>query len=449
MKNEPVRYRMARVEKGDIVAMISATGTINPVINVQVGSQVSGIIQALYADYNSEVKKDQVIAQLDPSTFQAQVTQASANLESARANLKNVEADIANLSAGIENAQANLKTAKANVEKAQVAVKDAAQNLQRRLELFKAALISASDRDAAQTAYDSAVAQLKAAQAQEASAEAQLKSTQAQYRSALAKRDVAMAAIKQAEAALEQARVNLERTTIRSPIDGIVISRSVDVGQTVAASLQAPTLFTIAQDLTKMQVNANIDEADIGRVRVGQEAIFTVSSYPGETFTGKVIQIRNQPITTQNVVTYDTIIEVDNPELKLKPGMTATVSVIIAKREGVKRVLNTALNFKPDLLQAGRNRVQSSSREESSGTAYGSEKRDNSTPSKRDTRRVWILSESGPKPITVEVGLTDGTYTEIKGDSLQEGQEVIIGSEGPPKTSPQQSGRPPGFGRPF
>lgn len=456
MKNEPVRYRMARVEKGDIVAMISATGTINPVINVQVGSQVSGIIQALYADYNSEVKKDQVIAQLDPSTFQAQVTQAIANLESARANLKNVEADIANLSAGIENAQANLKTAKANVEKAQVAVKDAAQNLQRRLELFKAALISASDRDTAQTAYDSAVAQLKAAQAQEASAEAQLKSTQAQYRSALAKRDGAMAAIKQAEAALDQAKVNLEHTTIRSPIDGIVISRNVDVGQTVAASLQAPTLFTIAQDLTKMLVDTNVDETDIGKVRVGQEVIFTVSAYPGETFSGKVTQIRNQPITTQNVVTYDTLIEVDNPELKLKPGMTATVSIILAKREGVKRVLNAALNFKPDFLQAGKNPMKSSSQEgnsDGSGTAYGLEKRDKNSgspkPSTWGTRRVWILSESGPRPVSVEVGLTDGTYTEIKGDSLQEGQEVIIGTEGFKATSSQQSGRPPSFGRPF
>ncbi|HWP46636.1 MAG TPA: efflux RND transporter periplasmic adaptor subunit, partial [Candidatus Limnocylindrales bacterium] len=321
---------------------------------------------------------------------------------------------------------ANLKTAKANVEKAQVAVKDAAQNLQRRLELFKAALISASDRDTAQTAYDSAVAQLKAAEAQRDAVEAQLKSAKAQYNSALARREMALAGIKQAEAALEQAKVNLEHTTIRSPIDGIVISRSVDVGQTVAASLQAPTLFTIAQDLTRMQVNASIDETDIGKVRVGQEVIFTVSAYPGESFSGKVTQIRNQPITTQNVVTYDTIIEVDNPELKLKPGMTATVSIITAKREGVKRVLNAALNFKPASIEA---------------------RQPVALP--KGTRRVWILSNgSDPRPVSVEVGLTDGTYTEIKGDSLQEGQEVITGIK-EAKTDSQQSSRPPGFGRFF
>jgi len=205
---------------------------------------------------------------------------------------------------------------------------------------------------------------------------------------------------------------------IRSPIDGMVISRSVDVGQTVAASLQAPTLFTIAENLVKMQVHTSIDEGDIGKVRAGQDALFTVSAYPGERFTGKVVQVRNEPKTEQNVVTYDTILSADNPDLKLKPGMTATVSIIIDKREGVKKVLNAALSFKPESV----------------------------TP---NPRKVWILNEGGElQPIGVEVGITDGTYTEIKGDSLQEGQEVILGLEGPRKDS-QPGPRPPTFGRPF
>lgn len=452
-KKEPVKYKTARIEKGDIVTVVSATGTINPVINVQVGSQVSGIIQAIYVDYNSMVKKDQVIAQLDPSSFQAQVTQASANLESARANLKSVGAEIANLSASIENAQANLKNAKANVEKARVVLKDAEQNLQRRLELFKKSLISPSERDSAQTAYDSAIAQLKSAEAQEDSAEAQLRSANAQYRSSQAKREVALAEIKRAEAALELAKVNLEHTVIRSPIEGIVISRSVDVGQTVAASLQAPTLFTIAKDLVKMQVNTSVDEGDIGKVQVGQQAIFTVSSYSDEKFIGKVVQVRNEPKTEQNVVTYDTIIEMDNPELKLKPGMTATVTIIIDKRENVKKVLNAALSFKPKSEAEGKDRRQNQtepfSQDRNSDRINTANNDGVDRPSKAtrvtpgNRRKVWILNDGvGPQGIPVEVGITDGTYTEIKEGSLQEGQEVIIGIEGSRET-PQQSGRPP------
>jgi HlyD family secretion protein len=452
-KKESVKYKTARVEKGNLIFMVSATGIINPLINVQVGTQVSGIIRAIHVDYNSEVKKDQIIAELDPSTFQAQVTQASANLESARASLKNVEADMANISASIENAQANLKSAKANVEKAQVAVKDAEQTLQRRMELFKKSLVSPSERDTAQTAYDSSLAQLKASRAQEDSAEAQLKSARAQYNSALAKREAALAAIKQADASLQMAKVNLEHTIIRSPIDGIVISRSVDVGQTVAASLQAPTLFTIAKDLSQMQVNVSIDESDIGKILVGQQAAFTVSSYPGETFNGKVTQVRNAPITNQNVVTYDTILSADNPGLKLKPGMTATVNIIIHKREGIKKVLNAALNFNPEFATSKEPRANTSTSpsdtrntNRSTQIAVGAPGRSTPTASQR---KVWVLNDGAdPQPITTEVGITDGTYTEIKGDSLQEGQEIIVGLEGAKKGS-EQSGRPPSFGRFF
>jgi len=256
---------------------------------------------------------------------------------------------------------------------------------------------------------------------------------------------------------------------IRSPIDGMVISRSVDVGQTVAASLQAPTLFTIAENLVKMQINTSIDEGDIGKVQPGQQANFTVSSYPGEVFTGRVTQVRNEPKTEQNVVTYDAIIAVDNPDLKLKPGMTATVSIIIDKREDVKTVLNAALNFKPESADARKgpakagvtrravstaqggnsNRVGAAGLEDSPrppGEAAGASARTASTANRRN---VWILSDgAGPQAVTVEVGITDGTRTEIKGDALQEGQEVIVGLSESQKDRPT-GGRPPSFGRFF
>jgi len=336
-KDSAVKYRTAKVERGSISALVTANGTINPVITVLVGSQVSGTIQKLYADYNSHVKNGQLIAQIDPAIFQAQVSQAKAKVENAKAAFLNAQADIS-------TARSNVESNKANVIKARVAVEDTQRNLNRSLELFARNLISASDRDSAQTAYDSAKAQLEAAQAQEKASEAQLDS-------AKAKLEAARAQIKQAEAELELSQVNLDHTKISAPVTGIVISRNVDVGQTVAASLQAPTLFTIAQDLTEMQVDTNVSEADIGRVAIGQEATFTVDAFPNLTFRGKVTDIRNAPVTVQNVVTYDVVILVKNPELKLRPGMTANASILVAQRENVLKVPNAALRFRPDFAK--------------------------------------------------------------------------------------------------
>jgi HlyD family secretion protein len=270
-------YTSTAIARGDITQTVTASGQLNPVLNVQVGSQISGNIQKLYADFNSLVKSNQVVAQLDPAIFQASVHQA--------------EGDLANARAGLELAELNAK---------------------RSAELFKSNLVPQSDND---------------------KAKADLHQAEAQVR------------IK--EASLERAKVDLAHCTIYAPVDGIVISRSVDVGQTVAASMNAPTLFIIANDLSKMQIDANVSEADVGTVEEGQNVSFTVDAFPNRTFVGKVVQIRNSPITVQNVVTYDTVIGVDNPDLKLKPGMTATLAITTAQRNGVLRVPNSALRIKP------------------------------------------------------------------------------------------------------
>ena len=271
------QYQTAVVTRGDLTQVVTASGQLNPVVNVQVGSQVSGNIQKLYADFNSLVESNQVVAQLDPATFQASVHQA--------------EGDLANANAALELAQINATRAS---------------------ELFTNSLIPKSD-------YDKSAADLHQAEAQ----------------------------VKIKEAALERARVDLARCTIYAPVDGIVISRNVDVGQTVAASMNAPTLFVIANDLSKMQIDSNVSEADVGTVEEAQNVTFTVDAFPNRTFTGKVVQIRNSPITVQNVVTYDTVIGVSNPDLKLKPGMTATISITTAQRKGVLKIPNSALRFKP------------------------------------------------------------------------------------------------------
>jgi HlyD family secretion protein len=280
-------YQTTKVARGDIIQAVTATGQLNPVLNVQVGSQVSGIIQKLHADFNSIVTNGQVIAQLDPATFEANVGSAEAELA---------------------NARASLQLAKANAKRA--------------AELFTNKLIAESE-------HDQTVATLQQAEAQ----------------------------VKIRTASLERAKVDLGRCVIYSPVDGIVISRNVDVGQTVAASMSAPILFQIANDLTKMQINANVAEADVGGVEDGQEVDFTVDAYPYRTFRGKVIQVRNSPITVQNVVSYDTVIEVNNADLKLKPGMTANVSIIIARKENVVKIPNSALRFKPAEVAAAETRT--------------------------------------------------------------------------------------------
>ncbi len=300
-----IQVNTAPISRGEIVDTVGASGTLQAVTTVQVGSQVSGNISYLGADFNSIVKKGQVIARLDPSLFNAQLQQANANLASTRANLAKSQSDL---------------------ERAKVQLTDAQQKYTRAQGLSAKQLLPQSDLDAAKIAVDTAQASLQSAQ-----------STVAQ----------AQAGVSQSQAAVNQNQVNLDHTVIAAPIDGIVTQRSVDVGQTVAASMSAPTLFIIAADLTKMQVNANIDESDVGRIRPGQHVTFKVDAYPTDTFEGTVSQIRLQPVVVQNVTTYGTVIDVPNGQLKLKPGMTANVKVEIAKRSDVLRVPNAALRFRP------------------------------------------------------------------------------------------------------
>jgi len=349
----------AVVSRGDVVQSVKATGTLEAVTTVQVGSQVSGTIASLQADFNSQVKKGQVIARLEPSLFQAQVDQA-------RATLVKLQAD---------------------AQRAQVALQDAQVQQRRSETLGSQQLLPASELDTARVTTAQADAALKSAQAQ----------------------------VTQARASLSQAEVNLSHTTITAPIDGIVISRNVDVGQTVAASMQAPVLFTIAQDLRQMQVDASVDEADIGKIAPTQLVSFQVDAYPGKNFAGSVRQVRLAPVVDQNVVSYVTVIDVPNPELQLKPGMTANVAITIAHADDVLKVPNAALRFRPDeaTLQAHGQSAQARP-----GQAAGRT---------RGTRQVWVMNGETLTPVTVQTSVNDGTTTAITGGSLQEGARVVTG----------------------
>jgi len=338
----------AQVARRDISATVTATGTIDPVVKVMVGSQVSGRIQALSADYNDRVKKNQVLAQIEPSTFKARVDQAEAQVAKARA-----------------------------------AVVDAGSGFRRIQQLFKDKIGSQSDLDAART---------KLLQAE--------------------------ADFKQAEANLSQARVDLANTRILSPIDGVVISRTVEEGQTVAASLQAPTLFTIADNLEKLQIVANVDEADVGQVAEGQETLFTVDAFPQSTFRGVVQLIRNSPENVQGVVTYGSVIQIDNSVQRLRPGMTANVTIVVAKKKRVLAVPNAALRFRPpDSLR----RKNSEAEDASPGEAKKGKRQ-------KSHVTVWRLKNGAPDPERVKIGITDGAYTEVK-EGLDEKDTVIVRSQ--------------------
>jgi len=343
-----VSYRTAPVERGHIVSAVSSSGTLNAVITVQVGSQVSGQIQEMLADYNSEVRAGQVIARIDPETFTARVRQAQAELEVSRANVVIQRAGVDRAQKELANAQSSLVSARAQTEKAQVTLDNSLRNLQRRKALYQSGAISESQTDDAQTAHDQSLAELKSALAGEKAAESLVASREAALKTAGAQVDHAVEQVKQKEAALHQAEVDLDHTYIRSPVDGVVIERAVDIGQTVAASFQAPKLFTIAQDLREMQVEVDVDEADIGRVNVGQAAVFTVDAFPGREFSGQVLQIRKAPRVVQNVVTYTVLVSAQNTDKRLLPGMTANIQIIVAERRDVLKVPNAALRFRPE-----------------------------------------------------------------------------------------------------
>src|SRR5258705_4167176 len=334
------QFFTAKVEKGDISQVVQATGPINPVTTVQVGSVVSGNVVKINADFNSKVKKGDIIAQIDPVPFQNALSQAEADYQNSQANVKSLEAQI-------ETARANVLNMKANIAKAQAALGDSETQLRRTKELADQGIVAVQQKDTAQATYDGALAALHSSQGQETQSEAQLKTT-------IAQRDQAKAQVLMKQAAVASARLQLNYCTIRAPIDGTVISRNVDVGQRVAASLQAPNLFSSGEDLTHMLVYTNTDEADVGRIQVGAQATFRVDTFPRETFYGKVSQVRMNATTIQNVVTYNTTIEFDNPDLRLFPGMTAYVSIPVAWANNVVKVPNGALRFKPDLTDSER-----------------------------------------------------------------------------------------------
>jgi len=355
-----IQYETANADRGQIIAKVTASGTVSALVTVQVGSQVSGRVQEIDVDYNSPVKAGQVIAKLDPLLFQAAVDQSQANYLTAQSALKTAQAQEANTKLQYERSK----------------------------NLLARALVAQSDFDTAKAAYDTAAAQVDGAQS-----------------------GVALAL-----ASLNQAKVNLGYTTIVSPIDGTVVSRNVDVGQTVASAFQAPVLFTIAKDLRKMQVDTSVSEADVGKLQTGMPATFTVDAYPGEPFSGRVRQIRNAATTVQNVVTYDAVIDVDNPALKLKPGMTANVTLVVARKDHALRVPNAAARFQPDnaLLRA----------------------LDISVPPETGApgdKWLWLLHEGRPVAAHVETGITDGTMTEIVSGDVHENDVLITDMSETPK----------------
>ncbi len=428
-------FRTAAVARGPLTSAVSATGTLNAVITVQVGSQVSGQIKELHADFNSQVKKDQVIARIDPDTFEAKVNQTKAQVDAARASVLNQQALVEKTRADLENTRAAFAAARAQTAKSQVAVVDTNRTLGRNRDLRQRGLIAQADEDTAQATYDSAVAQLEASKAQEQAQVSTVRAAEAQLRVAEAMLQNAVAQVAQNEAAQRQAQVDLDHTYIRAPVDGVVVGRTVDVGQTVAASLQAPTLFTIAQDLRNMQVDTNVDEADVGRVKVGQVTSFTVVSFPGRTFTGEVVQIRKAPLVVQNVVTYDVVVSAKNPDQRLLPGMTANVRIVIDQKEGVLQVPNAALRFRPPGVEATER--ERPARPSGPGGGGG---RGGGAPA----GRVWVLGPDGkPAALSLQLGIGDGTYTEVARGELKEGQLVIVGVAVPGDRTPSQTGAAP------
>ena len=432
-----VQYRTATVEQGDVNVAISATGNPNAVVTVQVGSQVSGIILALYADFNTKVTKGELIARIDPAPFQAKVDQAQANVDSARAAVANSQAVVQQALAGIQAANSALAAAQANVVKAQAVSEDDKVKVDRRVIMVGQGADSKEDMETAQTTYKSAVADHNALVAQQHAVEDSVKVARAQLNVANSLLTANQAQVKQFAAALQSAQIDLDHTSIKAPVNGVVVSRNVDVGQTVAASLAAPTLFLIAQDLTKMQVDTNVSEADVGRVRVNQPATFTVDAYPGRMFTGSVTSIRKAPINVQNVITYDAVIGVSNLDLNLFPGMTANVKILVNQRLNVMRVPNAALRYHPA--------------SETPGAAVGKSAGKGAAPEKA----VWTLDKNNKQQrIVVTTGETDGTFTEVTKGNLVDGNRVIVaalakadasstGSPGSQASS--KGGRGPGF----
>ena len=385
-RKAPVRYRSAAVERGPVISLVTATGTINPVVSVQVGTQVSGMIKSLHADFNSVVKAGDIVAMIDPEPFKARRDQSASNLEMSKANVARARTDLAQRK----------------------------RELDRVKSLVAQEFVSQNDVDIASTNFQAAEAQVNVAGAQ----------------------------VKQAEAALNAAELDLKYTVIRSPVNGIVVARNVEVGQTIAASFATPNLFLIALDLTKMQVDTNVSESDIGGIAEGKETTFTVDAYPGHQFAGTIRQVRLAPINVQNVVTYNVVVSVDNQDLRLKPGMTANVSIVVAQRDAVLKVPNAALRFTPPTAgppdrTAGGKPAKAKGSEQAAGAGKGT---------MMPSRTIWKLGPTGElDPLHVQTGISDGLATEIVSEELSEGALVVVGIE---RSKGERGGSdlPPGFG---
>ncbi|MGZ4900928.1 MAG: efflux RND transporter periplasmic adaptor subunit [Candidatus Angelobacter sp.] len=418
--NGKVTFEMLPLEQGPIQASITATGTLNPVVNVQVGSQVSGNIKALYADFNTKVQQGQLVALIDPQMFQAQVDQASGAAASAAAGVVTAQAQVERAKADLAGAIANRDNLKAALAKDQANALNAQIQWQRSETLFKSGVVSQQDHDTAKAAFDASQAQITADQAQISAAEQSIQAAQAQVNVALTQMNGARAQANQARAALKQAQISLGHTRILAPVSGTVIARHFDVGQTVAASFQAPDIFDIAQDLTQMQVDTNVDESDVGSLRASQAASFTVDAYPGTVFRGKVMDVRKAPIVAQNVVTYDVVIGVSNPDIKLFPGMTANVTIVTSRVDDTLKVPNAALRFRPgaDLLK------QSGLSAAPPGT------------------QLYLLNNGKLKAAQVKFGISDGRFTAITSPDLKPGDRVVVRASSSAQTSSTPSSAP-------
>jgi len=400
-----IHYETVPVERGAIQANVTATGTLNAVVDVLVSSQVSGNIKALYADWNTKVKKDQLVALIDPEIFQAQVDQAQATFRSAHAASVTAQAQLEKSNADLSTAVANEKNAEAVEAKDTANAANAKAQLSRAEVLLQDQIIAQQDYDTAKATYDAAEAQVSADQSSIDAANHAIASAKAQVVVAQNQLASAQEQEREAQAAPQQAQINLDHTRIMAPVDGTVIARRMDVGQTVASTLNPPTIFEIAQDLTKMQVDTNVDEADVGNIAVGEAATFTVDSYPDAVFRGVVADVRKAPIVTQNVVTYDVVITVDNTDLRLFPGMTANVTILTRRLDDTLKVPNAVLRFRPSTALMARIGL---------------------TPAAAGKSQLYVLGGEKLRPMPVAFGISDGKYTAVSCQALRAGDRVVV-----------------------
>lgn len=400
-----VTYQTAPLERGTVQASVTATGSVNAVVDVQVGSQVSGNIKALYADFNTKVTKGQLVALIDPAVFQTQVDQAQASRSSAQSAVATAAAQVKKANSDLSGTMAGARSADSVLAKDRAVAVNAQAQYGRQDSLFSDGITSKQDHEAAKAAADAATAQVGADQALVDESKQTIQSAKDQVTVPQAQLGSAKGLESQASASLAQANLNLAHTRITAPVDGTVIARRMDVGQTVAASFAAPTVFEIAQDLTKMQLDTNVDESDVGNVQVGQSATFTVDAYPTTTFHGQVTAVRKAPIITTNVVTYDVVIAVSNPDLKLFPGMTANARILTAKLDDTFKVPNAVLRSHPSAAVL-----------KQFGLAVA--------PAGK--QQVYILQNGKLKAIPVEFGISDGQSTAISSTGLQVGDQVVL-----------------------